>query len=282
LRRPFPAYGNITGGLISSVGNSTYHGLQVRLERRLSAGLSFLSSYNWSKSIDSNFGISSGSDSSEFFAQDARNLKAERAASDYDARHRWVFSYVYDLPFGKNHRIFSSHQAVNILIGGWQTTGILTLQTGRPFTVTMGRDVSSTGGGSDRPNLIGDWHVANATPNRWFNTCTLEGGVLNNCASGESPAWSVPIGSFGNAGRNILRGDGLKNFDLGLYRSFRLTERQGLQFRAEVFNLLNHPNFNFPEARISQGSQFGTIGRAAFQSQTGAQRQIQLALKYIF
>lgn len=282
-RRPFPDYGNITGGYISSVGNSTYNGLQVRLERRLSAGLSFLSSYNWSKSIDQNFGISSGSDSSEFFAQDSSNLKAERAASDYDARHRWVLSYVYDLPFGKGRRFSSSNGFVNAFIGGWQTTGILTLQTGRPFTVLIGQDNSSTGGGSDRPNMIGDWHIANPTPNRWFNTCTLRGTTRLNCASNvESPAWAIPAaGTFGNAGRNILRGDGLKNFDLGLYRSFRITERQGLQFRAEVFNLANHPNFYFPEARLSRGA-FGTIARAAFQSQTGAQRQIQLALKYIF
>jgi hypothetical protein len=267
------------------VGNSTYNGLQVRLERRLSGGLSFLSSYNWSKSIDQNFGISEGGDASDFFAQDARNLKAERGPSDYDTRHRWVFSYVYDLPFGKGRRFSNSNRVINAFIGGWQTTGILTLQTARPFTVTMGRDVSNTGGGSDRPNLIGDWRIANPTPNRWFNTCTTidPQGASANCAAGEKPAWAIPAaGTFGNAGRNILRGDGLKNFDLGFYRSFHLTERQGLQFRAEIFNLANHPNLYFPEARIDQGRRLGTITRAAFQSQTGAQRQMQLAVKYIF
>lgn len=283
LRRPFPAYGNITGGYISSVGNSTYNGLQVRLERRLSGGLSFLSSYNWSKAIDENFGVSEGGDSSDFFAQDARNLKAERAASDYDTRHRWVFSYVYDLPFGKNHHLSSSSRVINGFIGGWQTTGILTLQTGRPFTVYAGEDISNTGGSADRPDLIGNPRIANHGPNHWFNTCTLRGSALLNCAPGETPVWAYPAPNrFGNAGRNILRGDTLKNFDLGIYRSFRLTERQGLQFRAEVFNLFNHPNFYFPEARLNQGKRFGTISRAAFQSQTGAQRQIQLALKYIF
>lgn len=284
-RRPFPAFGNITGGYISSIGNSTYNGLQVRLERRLSGGLSFLSSYNWSKSIDANFGVSEGGDSSDFFAQDSRNLRAERGPSDYDARHRWVFSYVYDLPFGKNRRISSGNSVVNGVIGGWQTTGILTLQTARPFTVYMGStlDISNTGGQEDRPNRIGDWHIANPTVDRWFNTCTLNGTTRVNCLSPEeSPAWAYPAsGTFGNAGRNILRGDSLKNFDLGLFRAFRITERQGLQFRAEIFNLTNHPNFYFPEARLSQTA-FGTIGRAAFQSQTGAQRQIQLALKYIF
>lgn len=283
-RRPFPDYGNITGGYISSVGNSTYNGLQVRLERRLSGGLSFLSSYNWSKAIDQNFGVSEGGDSSDFFAQDSRNLKAERAASDYDTRHRWVFSYVYDLPFGRHHTISSSNRIVNGFIGGWQTTGILTLQTGRPFTVYAGEDISNTGGTADRPNLIGNPRVANPGPGHWFNTCTiLRDATLQNCAPGEAPAWAYPApNTFGNAGRNILRGDSLKNFDLGVYRSFRLTERQGLQFRAEAFNLFNHPNFYFPEARLNQGSRVGAITRAAFQSQTGAQRQIQLALKYLF
>jgi hypothetical protein len=99
---------------------------------------------------------------------------------------------------------------------------------------------------------------------------------------GDKPAWQINApGTFGNAGRNILRGDGLKNFDLGVYRTFSITERQSIQFRSEVFNLANHPNFFFPNASAAS-SAFGTINRSAFQSQIGAQRQIQFALKYIF
>jgi hypothetical protein len=165
----------------------------------------------------------------------------------------------------------------------------LTLQTGRPFTPFTNIDISDTGGGNDRPNLIGDWHTANIGPDRWFNTCTrLQNGSLANCAAGESPAWEIPAaGKFGNAGRNILRGDGLKNFDLGIYRAFRLTERQSLQFRTEVFNLANHPNFYFPNqntlsSATSGNASFGKISRAAFSNQIGAQRQIQFALKYVF
>ncbi len=282
-RRPFPAYGNITGGFISSIGSSNYNALQVRVERRLRKGLSFLSSYTWSKSTDDNAGISSGSDSSDFFAQDARNLRAERAASDYDVTHRWVFSTVYDLPFGSGRRFSPSNRVAGAIVTGWQLTGILTLQTGRPFTVDTGQDISNTGGGSDRPNLIGDWHVANPGPDRWFNTCTkLASGTLQNCLSGESPAWGIPAaGLFGTAGRNIVRGDGLKNFDIGLYRAFKVTEKQGFQFRAEIFNFANHANFFFPNANVL-GTSFATITRAASQSTTGAQRQIQFALKYIF
>jgi hypothetical protein len=161
----------------------------------------------------------------------------------------------------------------------------LTLQTGPPFTVFSGRDESNTGGGStqDRPNLIGDWHIAKRGPDRWFNTCTLlPNGSKRNCLPGDSPAWLInSVGTFGNAGRNLLRSDGLKNFDLGLSRSFQFTERVSLQFRSEFFNLPNHANFALPNQSAASSS-FATISRAAFQSQTGAQRQIQFAAKIVF
>ncbi len=281
-RRPFQGFGAITGGFVSSIGNSNFNALQIRAERRFSRGLSFVSSYTWSKSIDNNSGISTGSDSSGN-AQNARNLRAERSLSDFDVNHRWVLSYVYDLPFGPGRHFSSSSRVASAILGGWQLTGILTLQGGRPFTIFSGRDESNTAGGNDRPNVIGDWRVSKRTPDRWFNPCTrLANGTLRNCSSGDTPAWEInSINTFGNAGRNILRGDQLKNFDFGVYRSFKITERQSIQFRTEFFNLTNHPNFFFPEGSAARVS-LGTISRAAFQAQTGAQRQIQFALKYIF
>jgi hypothetical protein len=276
-RRLFPAYGNITGGYISSIGNSNFNGLNVRAERRMGKGLSFVSSYAWSKSIDDGVGISAASDSSTAFAQDARNLRAERSVSDFDVTHRFVLSTVYDLPFGK-----TQNKRLQAIVGGWQLSGILTLQTGPPFTVLSGRDESNTGGGSDRPIIIGDWHIPNPGPNRWFNTCTLlANGTQRNCLPGDTPAWQVNAGTFGNAGRNIVRSDGLKNFDLGLSRSFRFTERVSLQFRSEFFNLPNHANFGLPN-QMSTSSSFASVSRAAFQSQTGAQRQIQFAAKIVY
>jgi hypothetical protein len=263
-RRPFQGFGSITGGFIESAGNSNYHGMTVRIERRFASGLSFLSSYSWSKSIDDGSGISTGSDSSGV-AQDARNLRAERAVSDFDVTHRWVLSYVYDLPFGKGRRIAPSSKVADLLVSGWQMTGIMTMQTGRPFTVFVGRDQSATGGNADRPNLVGDPKVSNQGPDQWFNPA----------------AFAAPAaGAFGNVGRNFLRGDGLHNFDLGVSRFFRVTERQSFQFRAEVFNLTNHPNFFFPTASLASTA-FGTITQAA-NNGLGAQRQIQFALKYIF
>jgi hypothetical protein len=277
-RRPFQGYGNITGGYISSIGNANFNSLSVRGERRFIRGFSFIGSYAWSKSIDDSYGISAASDASNLFAQDARNLRAERSMSDYDVTHRFVFSYVYDLPFTK-----SRNRALHAIAGGWQFTGILTLQTGPPFTVFSGRDESNTGGGSDRPNVIGDWRISNRTPDRWFNTCTLlANGTQRNCLPGDQPAWLInAINTFGNAGRNILRSDGLKNFDFGLHRVFRITEQLSFQFRSEFFNLSNHPNFGLPNQSAASSS-FASASRAAFQSQTGAQRQIQFAGKIIF
>jgi hypothetical protein len=107
------------------------------------------------------------------------------------------------------------------------------------------------------------------------------GGSPRNCRSGESPAWQENApGTFGNAGRNIIRGDGLNNFDLGVSRFFKIKEGHQLQFRAEVFNLANHPNFFFPTANLASAA-FGAVSRAANVG-TGAQRQIQFALKYLF
>ena len=227
----------------------------------------------WSKSIDDNYGVSAAADGSALFAQDARNLRAERSLSDYDVRLRWVLSAVYDLP-GKQLQ----NSAAKAVLRGWQLTGILTLQSGRPFTVFSGRDESNTGGGSDRPNVIGDWRVS-PNPDRWFNPCTLlaDGRTRRNCGPGDTAAWQLnAVNTFGNAGRNILHGDGLRNFDLGLYRGFRIGERQSIQFRMEASNALNHPTFFVGDYNINSQT-FGRV-RSIFYDR----RLVQLGLYYRF
>jgi hypothetical protein len=278
-------FGSITGGYVESIGNASFHSLQVRAERRLGHGLSFVSSYTWSKAIDQSPGISTSSDASAADAQDVRNLKAERAPSDYDVTHRWVLSYVYDLPFGAKRKFQSSNSVVSAIISDWQMTGIYNLQTGRPFTVFTGSDQSGTQQNLDRPNLIGNPKVSNPGPLRWFNRCALsaDGTTRTNCLPGDTPAWQVnAAGTFGNAGRNILRGPGLNDFDLGFSRLFYVTEKKYFQFRGEIFNLANHPNFYLPVTSSVTGSAFGQIQRAASQNETGAQRQVQFALKFVF
>ena len=277
-RRPYVGWGNITGGFIDSIGNANFNSLNVRLERRFSHGLSFTASYSWAKSIDNGSGISTSSTNSNSTAQDARDLAAERALSDFNVPQRLVFSYVWDLPFSMH---FSRY--INAVISGWQLTGILTAQKGQPFTPYLGTDQSSTAGGADRPNLIGNWNVSNQSVSQWFNACTLLAtGALQNCSPGESPAWQqAAAGHFGNAGRNILQGPGLFNFDVGLYRQFRVTEKLGMQLRGEFYNATNHPNFYQPNATVLSTS-YGSITQANDEPSSGAQREIQVALKVVF
>lgn len=144
-------------------------------------------------------------------------------------------SYVYDLPFGRGHHYLGdSNGIVNAILGNWQTTGILVLSSGQPFTVWSGTTIP---GGDARPNLVGDpWATGpgcleTRTPQCWFNPAAFEPATAN---------------APGNAGRNILRGPGYSNFDLGLIKSVLLTERARLQFRAEFFNLTNTPHFALP------------------------------------
>ncbi len=279
-RRPYPGWGSISGGYVSSIGNSNFNSMTARLERRFDSGLSFLASYAWSKAIDMTSGVATTDDASPGAAQNARNLAADRAVSDYNTPHRFVFSTVYALPFGK---LAGNNKLMKAALSGWQTTGIFTMQAGRPFTITSGRDESNTDGGADRPNAIGDWHVANPTTDRWFNPCTLlANGTKRNCATGDVPAWQVnAAGTFGNVGRNTMRGPRSVNMDFGIYRNVKIVERLSAQFRAEAFNVANHATFLLPIGNAA-GNTFGQITGAVTSGDFGTQRQLQLALKLVF
>ena len=159
--RPVPQFDEIN--TIESRANSNYHSLQARLQQRLSAGLAMLASYTWSKSIDdaSNFFPSAGDPN---YPQNSYDLRAERGRSNFDVAHRLSVSYVYDLPFGKGRTYLADDGAWSTILTGWQTSGIVTLQTGRPFTVALLREFDNSGtgisalgfGANDRPNVVGD------------------------------------------------------------------------------------------------------------------------------
>lgn len=262
--RPNPAFDEIN--TIESRGNSNYHSLQARLQQRLSKGFSFLTSYTFSKSIDegSNFFPSAGDPN---YPQNSYDLRAERGRSNFDVRHRLSASYVYDLPFGRGKR-FLADSGWSTLFSGWQTAGILTAQSGRPFTVALIREFDNSGtgisalgfGANDRPNLIGDPNSGPRTPERWFNTTAF--------------AFPAP-GTFGNAGRNIVEGPAFHTFNASLIKNTSLSERFNLQFRAEAFNLFNHPNLNLPD---------NFLGSPTFGQVTSARdpRHIQFGLKLLF
>jgi hypothetical protein len=246
--RPVQQFDDIN--LIESRGNSDYHSLQVRLQQRLTRGLALLSSYTYSKSIDdaSNFFTSAGDPN---FPQDSQNPRLERGRSNFDVRHRLSTSFSYELPFGRGRRFLANDRIVTTLLSGFQFNGIVSLQSGRPFTVALLSDIdnSNTGrsslgfGANDRPNVAGDPRAGNRTPERWFNTSAFV-----------FPAF----GTFGNAGRNILDGPGYQNVNASLLKNTPLGERVNLQLRLEAFNLFNHPNFNLPDNFLGSPT-FGRI-----------------------
>src|SRR6266540_304921 len=266
-RSLFPNLGN--NSLQASAGNSNYNALALRAEKRLSFGLMVMSSYTFSKSIDTdslaNQGVSTNLDQS--------NIKAiERGRSTFDIRHRFVTSFTYDLPFKFGNK------ALNTVFGNWQAGGIITEQSGLPFTVNISGDRANNGLLNQRPNLVGDPNLPSGqrTPDRWFNTDAF---VIHS------------IGMLGPAGRNILAAPGTNIVDFWLLKNIQFNERHRLQFRTEFFNLFNHTNFDFPE-RICAPPVVTTgascTGDPATPSSLGRinaardPRILQFALKYLF
>ena len=263
--RPDPRFDDVN--LLESRANSNYNALQARFQQRLSHGFSALASYTWSKSIDnaSNFFSSAGDPN---FPQNSYNVSAERGRSNFDVRQRLSVSYMYALPFGKGRAYFADNGWLSTVLSGWETYGIVTLQSGRPFTVALLSELDNSGtgrsilgfGANDRPNLVGNPDVSDPSTLQWFNTAAF--------------AFPAP-GTFGNAGRNILDGPGFQNVNASLLKNTRLTERVNLQFRAEAFNLFNHPNFNLPDNFLGSPT-FGRITSAR------DPRHIQFGLKLLF
>ncbi len=263
--RPQPQFADIV--LLESRGNSAYHSLQARFQQRLYAGAAALASYTYGKSIDetSTF-FSSAGDAN--FPQNSADYGSERGRSNFDLRHRFSLGYSYDLPLGRNRRFLANQGLLSRILSDWTTTGIVTLQSGRPFTVALlpEHDNSNTGiaslgfSANDRPNRIAPGSVPDPGSDRWFDTSAF---ILGD------------YGSFGNSGRNILDGPGYQDFSLSLMKDSYLSEATRLQFRAEFFNALNRANFDLPD--IFYGSPtFGRINSAQ------NPRRIQFGIKIIF
>jgi hypothetical protein len=248
-----------------AAGHSSYDSLQLRLERRFVNGLSFLNAYTWSRSRDIASGLF-GARASNGVPQNSFDPEADWGPSDFDTPHRYVLSWIWQLPVGSGRRFLATPSVASAILGGFEVTGIVTLQSGRPFSVFYGSSANysgtsngSNGGlGRDRPNQVGDPNVGDPGPDQWFNTA----------------AFQPPTGTFGSLARNTLRGDGFNNIDLGLYRGFRLGQA-AVQCRLEVFNVLNTPFFFLPVGDLTNSSA-GRVVRA------GDARQIQLGIKVSF
>jgi Carboxypeptidase regulatory-like domain len=262
--RPFPKFGSIQ--VMSAPGHSNYHALLLKVQRRFSNGLSFLSSFSYGKSIDNGSGIRT-SDGDSLTPSNNYDLELERGLSAYDFRRRWTTSWLWELPIGKDRRWLNTNTAIDLVLGGWQLGGILTLQDGFPFTVSCGPGNIQNGGGICYPDATGiDWRLSgdDRSRTRWFNT---EAFVDRNPAGG-------PF-RYGTVARNSLIGPGIVSLDASLNKRFQLKE-SAVEFRVEVFNLPNHPIWNQPGSQLRTPN-FGVINSTRMDS-----RQIQLGLKYVF
>ncbi len=254
--RPYPAFSNIN--MVDSPGNSSYNALWVSANKRLSHGLQFLASYSLSHSIDYN-SLSTQPLSAE--AQDSYNLRNERGSSDFDARHHFNISYLYSLPLKGNR-----------LKEGWELSGITTFQSGNPVNIIV-PGAGPTGYATRRANLVGDPVLSNPDPSLWFNTAAF-------CIPGSAGCSGPAV--FGNLGRNVVTGPGFNNFDFAVMKTTRLVEAVKMQFRAEMFDIFNHPNFGQP-GRIAGTSSFGKVLNTRFApGDSGSARQIQFAVKFVF
>ncbi len=271
---PYPLLGPVE--YRDNGGNSSYHGGEVTVEKRFSRGLSFRTAYTFSKSIDeSQEHLASGGTGS--FTQNNRDLHERRGPSDYDVRHRFVASYIYELPFGKGRR-FLNNGAISEILGGWRISGLSNIRTGRPFTARAGNNDSILGG--PRSAGISAWadclrdaslSGSSRTIDRWFDTTAFA------TPTALSPTTGTVQPRLGNCGRNTLRGPGITNFDISLARSFAyFGEGRDLEVRWEVFNMFNTPQFGLPERNINSSA----VGRIT--SLAGDPRVMQLALKFNF
>jgi hypothetical protein len=271
-RRPDQSFGAITW--VDPAGIATYNGLAARVEHRFGHGLYFLNSFTWSKALgDSEQALETASGQALANPQNVYNLKAERGPSSFDVSFINTTSFVYQLPFGKGRKWGANWgPVVDGVIGGWELNTINISNTGLPVNIVYapgaandvtGRIPDYRGESVMRPNVIGNPTDLRATSplDHYFDIAAFQ-----------VPSASAP---FGNSGRNAYRTPSFNQWDLGVDKKFAIRERASLQFRGEFFNAINHTNFGFPDAAITDAA-FGTI-RSTYPA-----RQIQFALKLMY
>lgn len=248
-----------------NMGTSNYDGLQVKLDKNLSHGITFLNSYTYSKSMDNN------SDANAIAIEYTYNRRLSYGPSVFDIRHMNITSLVYQLPFGRG-RAFGSgvSGALDQVIGGWEASSIITIRGGIPFTVYSGVDNSNT-----------------STPGQYAQIVSppFASGFKSRAAWFNPAAFQTPtFGTLGNSSRDAFTGPNFENVDFALMKNFRVTEKLKLQFRAESFNTFNWTNFANPNATLTQGSLFGQITSVSTPAGllNPASRDIQLALKLLW
>jgi Carboxypeptidase regulatory-like domain len=252
-------------GTVSRVwkeGWSQYNGLQIKAEKRYSKGVTFLTSYSYSKTL----GVG---DVPDF--QNPNDIESERSVVNTDMRHHFVGSAVYPLPFGRGQQFGTDwNRWLDGALGGWSVDPILTVSSGQPLNLTESKNPSNSGGTADRPNVVGNYLAAKNsatgvpthTPAQWFNTS----------------AFAVqPSGTYGDAPRNEIVGPGILNVDAAVHKTIVITERVKAQLRLESFNVANTPHYGPPALNVQSPTTLGTITTV-----TGNPRQNQIAVKFLF
>jgi len=271
-RQLWPGAGTIN--LATYDGTSSYHSLQLKVHRTFSNGFALLAGYTWSKDIDDTGGTDVGEGERGYGYQNSYDRRDMRGLAAQDIRHRFVASYTYELPFGRGKHFLNRRGAPSVLLGGWQTSGVTTFQSGSPFTALEVSNCANSDVGAQRPDRIGNPNnLSHSRPTgqqvaEFFNTAAF----ADVCPAGPN------VGPFrwGNAGRHTVIGPGINDWDFALNREFKITESKRIQFRSEYFNLFNHPIFGQPGSVLGT-PQFGEILNTAVDS-----REIQFALKFYF
>ncbi|HKR60493.1 MAG TPA: carboxypeptidase regulatory-like domain-containing protein [Pyrinomonadaceae bacterium] len=260
---------------------SIYHSLQVSLEKRLSRGFSAGAHYTWSAFIDTASEIFNPSGAEVAVSQDSFNRSTERARSSFDRPHRLTGNFVYELPFKRDQKGMTGH-----LLGGWQLNSFFTFQSGSPFTVLLGADpagalngISGLVGNAIRPNVNTDLNLSGMSIEQiriaaGARTCNIAGTNITGAGCFFSTVTAAQ--RVGDAGRNILRTDGINRLDFGILKNTRIGENQRIQIRADFFNLTNTRDFGVPEGRANNSNflnQWGT---------NGGNRRVIVGLRYVF
>jgi hypothetical protein len=277
LREPYPEWHGIQ--FLVSDGNGSYNALSGKLTQRFGSSLTTLFSYTFSKSLDTNSAIRG---TGEFTPANQRCRSCDYGPSGFNVPHRFVTSILYALPFGRGQRFLNRGGILGQVVGGWQVSTITTIQSGTPINPGSGWDAAGMGAGfphSNRLHCVAGVNpvAANPTADDYWAGSRLPNGQFvpdgfRNPAAGE----------FGSCGRNSLIGPSRWNTDFSTMKDFRFGEQHTLQFRMEMFNAPNHPNWNNPS--IAFGSQNPTTAVVGFGRIRGTSqmRQIQFALKYFF
>jgi hypothetical protein len=256
-----------------------YHAFQSSVNKRFSNGFNMLASYTFAK----NLGTADGNVASDI--QNIYTIASEKGPVQPDIRHRFVVSYLYELPFGQGKPFLNKMgRGADLILGGWQISGITVLRSGEAYTAALSFDPTNTGAGGRPDRIHNPYDFSFDTETQTALGCSSPGKQTLDCFFNQAAFILPPLApgqtfarQFGNGGRTNLRGPDQVNFDFAMLKNFRITERNRLQFRAEFFNLFNHPQFALPGGTVDEPG-----GASITSTLPDNERQIQFGLKWSF